>query len=92
MNILTSDYSKSKKKACVNNDNFQKSDEKYYQNLYQDVNDVWNRNTTSRQFYTLPNTEIPNNQKNFSNWLYKINQKTCKEDPKMCFNYKEHKN
>ena len=30
--------------------------------LYQDVGDVWGKNNGQRQFYTMPNTSIPNKQ------------------------------
>ena len=38
--------------------------------LYQDVGDVWGKNNGQRQFYTMPNTSIPNKQKEFALWLY----------------------
>ena len=34
--------------------------------------------THKENFYTTPNTTIPNNQGDFANWLYKT-PKTCKE-------------
>ena len=34
--------------------------------------------TDTRQFYTMPNTTIPNDQEAFSNWLYGT-ENVCKE-------------
>lgn len=47
-------------------------------NLYRDVGDVFGRTTASRQFYTVPNTQIPNDQTAFAEWCYKT-PPTCKE-------------
>lgn len=46
--------------------------------LYKDVDDVFGRKVSSRQFYTMPATTIPNDQQAFAEWLYKT-PKTCKE-------------
>jgi len=47
-------------------------------NLFRDVDDVYGRKTSSRQFYTMPSTTIPNDQTAFAEWLYKTGP-TCKE-------------
>lgn len=47
-------------------------------NLYKDVEDVFDRRNSQRQFYTMPVTTIPNEQGKFADWLYKTNP-TCKE-------------
>lgn len=47
--------------------------------LYKNVDDAFNRNSSSRQFYTTANTTIPNDQTGFAHWLYYVNDKTCKE-------------
>ena len=67
MNVLISDY----------------TEDHFEHNLYRDVSDVWNRTHSQRQFYTMPNTTIPNKQREFAEWLYKTKE-TCKEDPKQC--------
>jgi len=48
-------------------------------NLYQDIDDVFERFNSQRQFYTNPNNNIINNQKEFAEWCYKTS-KTCKEN------------
>jgi hypothetical protein len=45
---------------------------------YRDVDDVFNRNNSQRQFFTMPTTTFPGDQTAFANWLYKV-PVTCKE-------------
>ena len=53
--------------------------------LFRDVNDVFNRDASQREFYTVPNTRIPNDQDAFAKWLYGTGP-TCKEGNGMqCF-------
>ena len=47
-----------------------KADQIFQQTMFKDVDDVWNRRTNSRQFYTMPSTTFPNNQKAFAKALY----------------------
>ena len=56
--------------------------------LYMDVNDVFSKQNSQRQFYTVPNTSIPNNQQDFANWLYRAHV-TCKEDQEQCLRYED---
>jgi hypothetical protein len=87
MNVLMSDYTQEPERApaCDITKNSIKEDaeDHFEYNLYRDVSDVWNRTASQRQFYTMPNTTIPNKQKEFAEWLYKTNS-TCKENPKNC--------
>lgn len=48
-------------------------------NLYQDIDDVFERYNSQRQFYTNPNNNLINKQKDFAEWCYKA-PKTCKEN------------
>lgn len=47
--------------------------------FYNDPTDVFGRSQSQRQFITMPSTSIPNDQKSYQEWLYKIPGKTCKE-------------
>jgi hypothetical protein len=47
-------------------------------NLFRDVNDVFNRNHSERQYYTVPSTTFANEQGKFAQWLYG-GPPTCKE-------------
>ena len=43
-----------------------------------DVNDIFGKNNSQRQFYTVPGNQVPNDQGSFAQWLYGT-PKTCKE-------------
>jgi hypothetical protein len=47
-------------------------------NLFKDVDDIYNRKHSERQYYTMPNTKAANDQGKFANWLYS-SPMTCKE-------------
>ena len=51
---------------------------KFNDDLYLDSNDLFNRRNSQRQFYTMPNTSVPNGQDDFAKWLYQT-EPTCKE-------------
>jgi hypothetical protein len=46
---------------------------------YSDPTDVFGKTQGQRMFLTQPNTTIPNDQKSYQEWLYKIPGKSCKE-------------
>jgi len=46
---------------------------------YSDPTDVFGKSQSQRQFVTQPSTTVPNDQKSYQEWLYKIPGKTCKE-------------
>jgi len=46
---------------------------------FSDPTDIFGKNQSQRQFVTQPSTSIPNDQKSFQEWLYKIPGKTLKE-------------
>ena len=53
--------------------------EKYFDNgLYRDVNDIFGKDNSQRQFFTVPGRGILNDQGGFANWLYGT-PPTCKE-------------
>jgi Ca2+/Na+ antiporter len=75
-------------KACnIENCGIKRKIDSYFkQRLYKDVNDIYDRNFSQRQFYTVPASTIPNDQEGFSHWLY-YRKKTCKENNgNQCFN------
>jgi hypothetical protein len=56
--------------------------------LFRDVDEVFERENSQRQFYTMPNTQVPNQQSNFADWLYKVpTSDICKEDQTACLRY-----
>tara|TARA_Y100000389_G_scaffold176648_1_gene188318 strand:+ start:274 stop:918 length:645 start_codon:yes stop_codon:yes gene_type:complete len=67
--------------ACTsyNNKGLQNISENLFnETLYRDVNDIFGKNNSQRQFYTVPGNSIPNDQDTFSKWLY-ARPKSCKE-------------
>ena len=65
-----------------------RTDEFFNNNLFKDVNDVFGKVNSQRQFYTMPSTTIPNKRDEFAKWLY-LNPKTCKEDQDFCTPYED---
>jgi hypothetical protein len=59
---------------------FEKTDitDNFYKGMFRNVTDIYNTEGSLRQFYTIPNTHIPNNQEIFAKWLYD-DGKSCKE-------------
>lgn len=81
MNVLMSDYTKnpSRKQACTITPSVKKKIKSYFDgNLYRDVDDIFHKNASDRQFYTTAITTIPNDQSGFAKWLYGSGP-TCKE-------------
>ncbi len=74
--------------ACNADDDDIKNDMRvgFNNNLFKNVEDIWGEENSRRQFYTVPNTMVPNNQVEFAKWLYKA-PLTCKEDQDNCIRY-----
>jgi hypothetical protein len=52
-------------------------------NLYQSLDDVYDKNNSQRQFYTTPNTKIPSDQDKYLKFMYG-DLNSCKTDGKDC--------
>lgn len=76
--------------ACNADDNDIKYEiaEKFNKNLFRNVDDIFETENSKRQFYTIPNTGVPNNQTEFAEWLWKP-KTTCKEDQENCLRYED---
>ena len=57
---------------------YQSIDNNFNAKLFRNVSDIYNNQSSQRQFYTVPVTTMPNDQKAFAEWLYKT-PPTCKE-------------
>jgi len=81
MNPNITDYNGDPPVACNSDDEDIKDSMtvNYNHKLFRDVDELWERENSQRQFYTIPNTGIPNLQKEFANWNWKV-PKTCKGD------------
>lgn len=76
--------------ACNADDEDIKNDiaNKFNDNLFRNVDDIFETENSKRQFYTVPNTSIPNMQTEFAEWLWKP-KTTCKEDQEHCLRYED---
>lgn len=64
-------------------------DDKFKNNLYRDVNDVFGKFNSERQFFTMPSTDIiPDIKGEFKHWLYNTPY-TCKENNDYCLRYED---
>ena len=80
MNPLLTDNPKRPRACNYKNPKINKLINKNFKsNLFRNIEDVYDRRNSQRQFYTLPSTTIPNDQDTFSKWLYKT-PPTCKEN------------
>ena len=74
MNVLLTDYVEQPNRppACPHEKEGVKEamNDGFGHNLYQNVNDVWQKNNSQRQYVTNPSTTIPNDRESFQKWLY----------------------
>ena len=62
----------------------------FNEDLFRNVDDVWEKENSKRQFYTLPNTSVPNQQVEFAKWLYQIPESlSCKTNGINCLKYND---
>jgi hypothetical protein len=92
MNTPATDYGKIDQPSACNADDDDINDSikvNFNHELFRDVDELWDKKNSQRQFYTMPNTSIPNNQTEFAQWLYKIPEGTmCKnEDMSKCIKF-----
>tara|TARA_B110000977_G_C10964799_1_gene449996 strand:+ start:119 stop:784 length:666 start_codon:yes stop_codon:yes gene_type:complete len=92
MNPTLADYGTNKPpppKSCPSYNNVgvqRRVEELFNEDLYRDVNDIFGKNNSQRQFYTVPGNQVPNDQGSFAQWLYGT-PPTCKEGNKIaCLN------
>lgn len=74
MNVLLNEYSSdpSRPAACDLSSGAAaaRTDSLFQHNLFRDVDDVFDRRSSSQNFYAMPNTQIPNDQGAFARWCY----------------------
>ncbi len=82
MNPLLTDYGTDKsKQACYsyNNKGVQRVIENNFEeDLYKDVNDIFGKENSQRQFFSVPGNSVPNDRDTFMKWCYQT-PPTCKE-------------
>ena len=74
MNVMPTDLADfpSRPQACdvTQTDVKDTMEKKFNHKLYRNSDDIYGRESSSRQFYTMPVTTVPNNQIEFAEWLY----------------------
>lgn len=82
MNVTMNEYTESPSRAPAcridTEGTSEKAESNFDTNLFRDVDDVYGRRSSSRPFYTMPNTAIPNDQGGFARWCYETGP-SCKE-------------
>ena len=68
--------------------NSEEIEQHFNKGLFKDVSDLYGKNNSQRQFFTMPNTNeygVKNGDTvKFANWLYNNGESTCKEDTSKC--------
>jgi hypothetical protein len=91
MNPLLIDFNDGETPVACNADDADINEEikdKYNKNLYRNVDDLFETENSQRQFFTIPDTRLPNQQKEFAMWLYG-DIPTCKETNTQCLQYED---
>lgn len=91
MNVLMNEYvdNPTRPPACEYEDVHDELESNFHYNLYQDLGDnIWQKNNSQRQFFTMPSTTIPNEQGKFARWLYKVGG-VCKQDQNACLRHED---
>lgn len=70
--------------ACYHGDVASEINEHFNYNLYMDADMLFNKSNSQRQFITMPNTKIVNDQTAFAKALYLIPEGTCKTNQDNC--------
>jgi hypothetical protein len=77
-----------KKPACKYKDVKDKVKKEFKKNVFTDTYDLWGKNTSDRQFFTMPNTGIVNDQMGFAKWCFG-DSGSCKTFGQGCLKYKD---
>lgn len=84
MNVLLSDYAQNPARpaACDLADPAVREQVKdiFNDRLYLDIDDIWEKRNSQRQFVTQPNTQIPNDRETFAKWCYDTRNHSCREN------------
>ena len=90
--ISTKNESNRKHPACSYEDVKIDMRNKFRSTINTDTTDIWGRYISDRNFYTMPNTGIVNNQVEFAKWCYNsINSGECKTYGSNCTKYRNPK-
>ena len=88
MNPSIADFNKDNVPVACNADDADIEDNpvtKYDEDIYRDIEDVYDKKNSQRQFYTVAHN-IPNDQDAFANWCYKT-PLNCKTNQERCLRF-----
>ena len=69
-----------KQGTTEHNYDYDKADDMFYSNTFQEYDDIYQTGLSRRQFYTIPGPTIPNDREKLANWLYNNRgEGSCKE-------------
>ena len=92
MNVMFNDYLNNQHRpyACdITDPKIEKEvDHLFDKNTFRNVDDIYDRNVTQRQYYTMPISRTYNDQIEFGKWLFNT-PKSCKEDTNNCLRYED---
>ena len=74
--------------ACNYSDVKDKVKNEFKKHIFTDSYDIWGKNTSDRNFYTLPNTNIVNDQTEFDKWCFGDSGR-CKSVGENCLKFKD---
>lgn len=74
--------------ACKYEDSKEEMRKEFRSSLYSDSSDIWGKFITDRNYYTMPNTDIVNDQTGFALWCFG-NSGECKSTGKNCLKQRD---
>lgn len=87
MNTLVTEMQKdAKKPPCPAHIVDSQINDYFNKGLYRNIEDIWNKENSQRQFYSMPNGGIPD-AKAFRDYVYGQGFTTCKSQPSKCTGY-----
>jgi len=72
-----------KSPACPSHDVKDKINDAFFDNFIQNPYDFHNKKHSQREYYSVANTVVPNDQEGFAEWCWG-NSKVCKDNPSIC--------
>lgn len=87
MNPNLIDRKKVYKSCSIENDKIMNSiNLNFEENVFRETDDIYNKSSLDRNFYTMPSTSIPNEREKYTEWLYERGA-SCKENNgEQCYN------
>ena len=88
MNPLAGD-NPTRPEACNTKSSKDLSENYLDHDLYKDVNDIFEKHNSQRQFYTTPSTTYPNDREAFMKWCYDTPYACKAGDMNHCLEYED---